>query len=127
MAKRKAITGPDIPTHPQPFPPAVRIGNMIFSAGVGAKDMSTGKVPAEPRAQVAQAFANMKRIVERGGGSVGDIAKVVVTLNDRKDRDMVNEEWVRMFPDEDDRPVRHTITSELPRNQVIQLEFIAVV
>lgn len=127
MATRKAIKGPDIPEHPQPFPPAVRVGNMIFSAGVGAKDMKTGKVPADPRAQVAQAFANMKRIVERGGGSVGDIAKVVVTLNDRKDRDMVNDEWVKMFPDEDDRPVRHTVTSELPRNQVIQLEFIAVV
>lgn len=127
MTKRKAITGPDIPAHPQPFPPAVRIGNMIFSAGVGAKDMATGKVPEDPKAQVAQAFANMKRIVERGGGTVGDIAKVVVTLNDRKDRDMVNDQWVKMFPDEDDRPVRHTVTSELPRNQVIQLEFIAVV
>lgn len=127
MAKRRAIKGPDIPEHPQPFPPAVRIGNMIFSAGVGSKDARSGKVPADPKAQVAQAFANMKRIVETGGGTVGDIAKVVVYLNDRKDRDMVNDEWVRMFPDEDDRPVRHTVTSELPRNAVIQLEFIAVV
>lgn len=127
MAKRMAITGPDIPEHPQPFPPAVRIGNMIFSAGIGVKDALTGKTPEEPRAQVAQAFTNMRRIVERGGATVSDIAKVVVYLNDRKDREMVNEEWVRMFPDESDRPVRHTITTELPRNATIQLEFIAVV
>jgi 2-iminobutanoate/2-iminopropanoate deaminase len=127
MAKRRAIKGPDIPEHPQPFPPAIRIGNMIFSAGIGSKDALTGKDPDEPRAQIAQAFENMKRIVEKGGGSVGDIAKVVVYLNDRKDRDMVNAEWVKMFPDENDCPVRHTITTELPRKRVIQLEFIAVV
>jgi enamine deaminase RidA (YjgF/YER057c/UK114 family) len=69
----------------------------------------------------------MRNMVEAGGGGVGDIAKVVVYLNDRKDRDMVNAEWTRMFPDEDDRPVRHTITTELPGKRVIQMEFIAVV
>ena len=40
----------------------------------------------------------MRRIVEAGGGSTGDIAKVVVYLKDRKDRDMVNVERVKMFP-----------------------------
>ena len=78
-------------------------------------------------AQVAQAFSNMQRIVESGGGQVGDIAKVVVHLADRKDRDLVNIEWIKMFPDENDRPVRHTATSSLPGKLIIQLEFIAVV
>ncbi len=69
----------------------------------------------------------MRRIVEAGGGTTGDIAKVSVYLKDRKDRDMVNVEWVKMFPSEDDCPVRHAIPSDLPGNRVIQLEFIAVV
>jgi 2-iminobutanoate/2-iminopropanoate deaminase len=127
MAKRKPISGRGIPEHPQPFPAAVRVGNMIFSAGIGSQDAEAGSEPETPKGQVAQAFANMRRIVEAGGGQVGDIAKVVVYLNDRKDRDMVNVEWEKMFPDERDRPVRHTITTELPRKRVIQMEFIAVI
>ena len=35
MPKREIIRGPMIPEHDQPFPPAVRIGNMVFSAAVG--------------------------------------------------------------------------------------------
>lgn len=127
MAKRQSISGPGIPEHPQPFPPAVRVGDMIFSSAIGGQNADTGKTPEDPKAQIAQAFANMRTIVERGGGSVGDIGKVVVYLSDRKNRDMVNAEWTKMFPDESDRPVRHTITSDLPGKRVIQMEFIAVV
>jgi 2-iminobutanoate/2-iminopropanoate deaminase len=127
MAKRKPISGRGIPEHPQPFPAALRIGNMIFSAGIGSRDEEAGTDPETPAGQIEQAFVNMRRIVEAGGGQVGDIAKVVVYLNDRKDRDMVNAAWEKMFPDENDRPVRHTLTTELPRNRVIQMEFIAVV
>ncbi len=127
MAKRQIISGKGIPEHPQPFPTAVRVGNMIFSSAVGGQDAEAGSTSENPAAQVAQAFSNMQRIVESGGGQVGDIAKVVVHLADRKDRDLVNIEWIKMFPDENDRPVRHTVTSSLPGKLIIQLEFIAVV
>lgn len=127
MAKRQSISGPGIPEHPQPFPPAVRVGDMIFSSAIGGQNAETGETPEDPQAQIAQAFTNMRTIVEKGGGTTGDIGKVVVYLNDRKDRDMVNVEWTNMFPEESDCPVRHAITTELPGKRVIQLEFIAVI
>jgi enamine deaminase RidA (YjgF/YER057c/UK114 family) len=127
MANRQSIKGSGIPEHPQPFPPAVRVGNMIFSSAIGGQNAETGETPEDPQAQIAQAFENVRNVVEAGGGTTGDIAKVVVYLNDRKDRDMVNVEWVKMFPNEDDCPVRHAITSDLPGKRVIQLEFIAVI
>ena len=71
---------------------AVRVGNMIFSSAIGGQDAEIGETPEDPEAQIAQAFANVRRIVEAGGGGTGDIAKVVVYLNDRKDRDMVDVE-----------------------------------
>ncbi|MFM2130053.1 MAG: hypothetical protein RL477_1599 [Pseudomonadota bacterium] len=127
MGKRQAITGKDIPSHPQPFPTAVRVGNMIFSSAVSGENPATESRSEDAAEQIAQAFVNMRTIVERGGGSVGDIAKVVVYLKDRKDRELVNREWVKIFPDENDRPVRHTIATDLPgKNMLIQLEFIAV-
>ncbi len=127
MAKRQIIAGADIPTHAQPFPTAVRLGNMIFSSAVGGHDPKTQEVPEGKEAQIAQAFANMRTIVEAGGGTTGDIGKVVVYLRDRKDRDIVNVEWIKMFPEEGDRPVRHTVGADLSGKRVIQLEFIAVV
>ena len=127
MPKRQRISGAGIPEHPQPFSAALRIGNMIFTSAFGGQISETGKSPDDPREQIAQAFVNMRTIVEEGGGRVEDIAKVTVYLNDCNDRDMINAEWVKVFPDENDRPVRHTITSELPGNRVIQMEFIAVV
>lgn len=127
MAKRQIIAGDDIPSHPQPFPTAVRVGNMIFSSAVGGHDPVTREAADGKEAQIAQAFANVRKIVETGGGTVGDIGKIVVYLKDKKDRDLVNAEWVKMFPDENDRPVRHTVSAELPGKLIIQLEFIAVV
>lgn len=127
MAKRQVISGEGIPSHPQPFPTAVRVGNMIFSSAVGGHDPATRKASDSKEDQIAQAFANVRKILETGGGTPGDIGKIVVYLKDKKDRELVNAEWVKMFPNENDRPVRHTIESDLPGNLVIQLEFIAVV
>jgi 2-iminobutanoate/2-iminopropanoate deaminase len=127
MAKRQRISGAGIPEHPQPFSAALRIGNMIFTSAFGGQVAATGKSPDDPREQIAQAFANMKAIVEKGGGKIGDIAKVTVYLKDRKDRDLVNDEWVKMFPDENDRPCRHTVAGDMQGNRIIQMEFVAVV
>ena len=127
MANRQIIAAPDIPEHPQPFPTAVRVGNVIFSSALSGKDAVSGETSDDLETQVAQAFTNMRRVVEEGGGSPGDIGKVVVYLKDRKHRDVVNQEWIKMFPQESDRPVRHTIASDLGGKMQIQLEFIAVV
>lgn len=127
MAKRQIIELPDMKLHNQPFPAAVRIGNMIYSSAISGMDKETNKVPDDPQAQIRNAFANVATIVAAGGGTTGDIAKMQVFLADRDMRPMVNEEWVKMFPNEDDRPVRHTIGGPLPANYIIQLEFVAVI
>lgn len=127
MAKRKAVEIPGVTLHNQPFPAATRIGNMVFSSAISGMDREAKSVPDDPQAQIRNAFANMATLMEQAGGTVGDIAKVEVFLQDRDMRPMVNEEWVKMFPDEADRPVRHTIGGPLPANYIIQLEFVAVV
>jgi 2-iminobutanoate/2-iminopropanoate deaminase len=126
MAQRHPITGPDIIAHPQPFPTAVRIGSVIFSSAIGGEDALTGKLPHGLEEQVRNAFDSMARILARAGGSCDDVGKVTVSLRDRAHRDAVNEVWCRIFPREDDRPVRHTTVHELPPGKWIQLEFIAV-
>ena len=127
MAKRIPVTGPDIMQHSQPFPTAVRIGNMVFSSAVGGDDCSDHSLPDNVEDQVRHCFKNVRAIIEGAGGTVDDIAKVEVFLRDRDDRKYVNPHWLEMFPDENDRPVRHAVVSDLVGGRFIQMEFIAVI
>jgi enamine deaminase RidA (YjgF/YER057c/UK114 family) len=99
---------------------------MVFSSNVGGDDPNTHETPKDLEAQVKNAFDNVRRIMERAGGSTSDIAKVTVYVKNRDDRVIVNKHWTAMFPDENDRPVRHTVATELGGGRLIQLEFIAV-
>jgi 2-iminobutanoate/2-iminopropanoate deaminase len=125
MARREVIEIPGL-GHSNPIPLAVKIGSMVFSGGIMGQDPATGKVPSDPERQVALAFDNMQKIVEAAGGTTGDIAKVVVYLKDMQLRSLVNVEWLKMFPNADDRPVRHTLPSDSPTNPGLQLELTAV-
>jgi len=113
--------------HKQPIPTVTRVGNIIFSSAIGGMNLATGEVPSDPDKQIANAFANVKASVEEVGGTVGDIGKMTVFLADRNMRDVVNKYWLAMFPDEHDRPVRHTIGGPLAGEFIIQIEFVAVV
>jgi enamine deaminase RidA (YjgF/YER057c/UK114 family) len=127
MAKRQRIKGKGILEHPQPFPAAIRIGNMVFTSNVFGDDPETHEVPKDLETQCKNVFDAMRRIMEGAGGSVGDIAKVTVTMTSRDDRATMNKYWTAMFPNEDDRPVRHTVEGALAQGRKIQVEFIAVI
>jgi 2-iminobutanoate/2-iminopropanoate deaminase len=126
MATRERIKGQGITEHPQPFPAAVKIGNMVFTAGISGDDPATHKTPDDIDGQCENAFKNMRAIIETAGGTVGNIAKVTVYMKDRNDRDTFNKYWIETFPYEDDRPVRHTLSNDLGGNRRVQMEFIAV-
>ncbi len=126
MSERQSIEIEGVRLHAQPFPAAVRKGNMVFSSAVPGMDPSTGTVPDEPTEQIRHAFNNMATLLTNAGATLEDVVKVAVLLQDRDMRPMVNEVWEQFFPDEHSRPVRHTVGGPLPNNYVIQLEFTAV-
>jgi 2-iminobutanoate/2-iminopropanoate deaminase len=95
-----------------------RVGNMVFSSGIAGKDPATDKVPPEPERQAYFAFHNMKTLLTAAGASTGDVGHITVYVADNTMRDHVNKEWLALFPDQHDRPARHTI---------VQPEIIAVI
>ena len=127
MAKREPISAPDIIEHPQPFPTAVKVGNVVFSSAIGGHDPQSHEMPEDIESQVANAFQTARRIMEEAGGSTDDIGKIVVFMGDRETRNFVNPVWLEIFPEEDNRPVRHTVPANLPPGYLIQIEFIAVI
>ena len=90
-------------------------------------DPATGKVPEDLGQQCEFAFAHMKTLVENAGGTVEDIGAVKVYMKDRSQREAVNRPWLKMFPDENNRPARHAIEyGAFPPGILMQLEIIAV-
>ena len=78
-------------------------------------------------AKVAFPTEHMRRIIEAASGTTDDILKLTVWLKDGAHRKVLNQEWLKMFPDEKSRPARHTFTGEeMAGNMLIQAEFWAV-
>ena len=125
MAKRKSlhIKGME---HGAPIPNGAVIGNMIFSSAISGKDAKSGVLSPDPDEQAAAMFRNLSLFMETAGGTAGNIAYMKVYLKEEKLRDPVNKAWLKMFPDEHDRPARHAIKAELRGDVLFQIEVIAV-
>jgi 2-iminobutanoate/2-iminopropanoate deaminase len=126
VTDRRSIQAPDIPEHKNPIPAASRVGNMLFSSAVGGEDPETHGLPDDKETQIANVFKTIRAIMREAGGSPENIGKVSVYVADQDDRKLINPHWLEMFPDENSRPVRHTIEKKLPAGRYIQVEFIAV-
>ena len=113
--------------HGAPIPMGAVVGNMLFSSGIGGIDPANGIAPTDLGEQCELAFTNMEKLLENAGGTVEDIGVVKVYLKDRSQRNAVNQPWLRMFPDENNRPARHTVEYDaFPPGILVQLEIIAV-
>jgi 2-iminobutanoate/2-iminopropanoate deaminase len=124
---RVEIAAADIPTHPQPFPTACKVGNVVFSSAVSGEDPVTHEIPADPKLQAENAFRTVRRIMEEAGGTLDNIGKVTVYVKDREIRPIVNAVWERIFNNPKSRPVRHMVPFDLPPGRALQVEFLAVV
>lgn len=110
-----------------PIPQGARVGNMVFSSAIAGVDPESGKIPEDAERQVELAFQHVRRFMETVGGSTDDIGRMTVYLEDEKYRDLVNREWIEMFPDSESRPARHSTVAHLRAGALVQLEIIAVV
>lgn len=125
MAKRKNIHIKGM-EHGAPIPNGAVIGNMIFSSAISGKDAKTGMLSPDPEEQAAAMFRNLRLFMEGAGGAPENIAYMKVYLKEEKYRDAVNKAWLEMFPDDHDRPARHSIKVDLRGNNLFQIEVIAV-
>lgn len=124
--RRRSIEIPGF-RHEHPIPAASRIGPFVVSGGISGMDPVTGRLPNGIEEQCALVFAHMKEIIEAASGTTDDILKITVWLKDGAHRKFVNQQWLRMFPDPEARPARHTfVGQELAGTMLIQCEFWAV-
>src|SRR5688500_1267588 len=125
MAKRRVINIDPV-RHAAPIPMAVVVGNVLMTSGIMGADPATGELAESADDQARFAFANMQRVLANAGGTVDDVVKITVFVKDLAYRESVNRPWLEIFPDENDRPARHTIKADLPGTMLVQIEVVAV-
>jgi 2-iminobutanoate/2-iminopropanoate deaminase len=125
MAKRKSIHIKGM-EHGAPIPNGTIMGNMIFSSAISGKDAQTGVLSDNPNEQAEAMFRNLTLFMEKAGGAPDNIAHMTVFLKEEKYREAVNNAWLKMFPDEHDRPARHALKADLRGQMLFQVEVIAV-
>ena len=125
MAKRTVIEIPGL-AHAVPIPNGAKIGNMVFSSAISGKNTETGKLPPDPDQQAEVLFRNIEKFMQLAGGTPENIGHMTVFLRDEKYRDSINKAWLKMFPDEHNRPARHAVKADLRGEVLFQVEMIAV-
>jgi 2-iminobutanoate/2-iminopropanoate deaminase len=125
MAKRRGIHLEGL-AHGAPIPNGAVVGNMVFSSAISGKDPGTGAIPPDPGEQARAMFRNLRLFMAHAGGTPDDIGYMKVYLRDEKYREFVNQAWLEMFPEPDNRPARHAVKVELRGELLFQVEVIAV-
>jgi len=83
-------------------------------------------MPERVEDEVANLFHYLREIMELAGGTTDDIAYLSVSSTDREYKKIVNVEWLKMFPNENDRPARHASVKNLREVLRVQIEMTAV-
>ncbi|KAL2866873.1 Endoribonuclease L-PSP/chorismate mutase-like protein [Aspergillus lucknowensis] len=119
-------------TSKAPAPPpflnqATIVGNVIFCSGQLGVDPKTGRiVEGSVKDRARQTLRNLSAVLEAGGSSLADVAKVNIFLADMKDFAAVNEVYVEAFPEP--RPARTCIAVKtLPQGSDVEIECVGVV
>ena len=109
-----------------PYSQAIRVGDVIYTAGQPGIDPITGAVAGETfEAQARQAIANLRAILEDAGSSLDCVVKVTCFVADASAFATLNALYAEFFPTAP--PVRSTPVVALPRGLLFSIDAIAVV
>lgn len=109
-----------------PYSQAIRVGNLVYTAGQPGINLSTGAVAGDTfEAQARQAFANLGAVLEDAGSRLARLIKVTCFVTDPAAFPTLNALFAELFPDAP--PVRSTPVVQLPRGLLFSVDAIAVV
>jgi 2-iminobutanoate/2-iminopropanoate deaminase len=125
--KREIIATTDAPAAIGPYSQAVRVGNLIYTAGQIPLVPGTGKlVEGDIKAQTHQVMQNLSHVLAAAASSLGHVVKTTIFLADLGDFAAVNEVYGSFFKNEP--PARSTVqVAALPLGARVEIEVVAVV
>ena len=121
---KKAIAIENAPRAIGPYSQAIRLDQMVFTAGQIGLDPATGElVEGTVEDQAERALENLKAVLEAAGSGLEYVIKTTIFLRFIKDFGAVNEVYGRYFTE---KPARSTVAvTALPLKAKVEIEAIA--
>jgi 2-iminobutanoate/2-iminopropanoate deaminase len=94
--------------HANPIPGASRVGPLLASSVIAARDPGSDRVPEDADGQIANLFHHVEEMLRTAGADWRHVVKMNFYVPDIKMRSAINAPWLERFPDPDSRPARHT-------------------
>lgn len=122
---KNAISSSDAPTALGPYSQAIRAGNTVYLSGQLGLDPKSGALVDGIEAQAHQVFKNLRAVAIAAGGTLDDMVKLSILMQNLGDFAKVNEIMSGYF--KQPYPARATYqVAALPRGGLIEIEGILV-
>jgi 2-iminobutanoate/2-iminopropanoate deaminase len=94
---REIIRSGKVPSNPV-LSPAVRFGNLVYTAGMAGRDVATGQLTSdEIQGQARQTLKNITAVLEAAGASLHDVLKATCFLQNLDDRPAFDDVYREFF------------------------------
>lgn len=122
---KQVIATDNAPAAIGPYSQAIRVGDLIFTAGQGGLVPGTKEFAGSDIAsQTRQTMQNIKAILEAAGSCMDHVLKSTVFLQDIKEFAQMNEVYAEFFAK--DPPARSTVqAAALPLGARVEIEVVA--
>ena len=109
-----------------PYSQAVKVGNLIFTAGQVGLDPATGKLVADDiTIQTERVLQNLTAVLAAAGATPDDVVKCTVFLKDMGEFAAMNEVYARHFTNR--HPARSAVqVAALPLGARVEIEAVAL-
>jgi 2-iminobutanoate/2-iminopropanoate deaminase len=125
MATKQIIRPKNSPAAVGPYNHAVRVGDLLFTAGQIPLDPANGNLVAgDIKAQTERVLQNLKAILDDQHLTFANVVKSTVFLTNLGDFAAMNEVYAKYFTE--NYPARSTIqVSALPKGAMVEIEVVA--
>ena len=120
---REAVQPDDVPVPAPPYSPVVVAGDLVFTAGQVAMDLSGTVVDGGVAEQTEQVLRNVAACLAAAGCGMDDVVKTTVFLTDLADFPAFNEVYARHFSRP--YPARSTVQVGLAPGLLVEIEAVA--
>jgi 2-iminobutanoate/2-iminopropanoate deaminase len=122
---RQIIHTENAPAAVGPYSQAVKIGNLVYTAGQIGINPATGEMQEGLEAQARQVMANLQAVLTAAGAGFDTVVKTTIFITDMADFGVINGIYGAFFPDQP--PARSTVAvAQLPLGALVEIEAIAL-
>ena len=110
-----------------PYEQAIKVGDLVYTAGQIPIDPQTGNLVSGGIAEQArQVLENLKAVLEAAGSSLDKVIKATVFLKNMADFAALNEVYGEYLGKA--KPARSTVAvADLPRGALVEIDLVAMV